>query len=581
MASTGDPGDGQPDLVSEARFWREWNTSVYQRAHSPGEAAAIAASVSPDPERIAAMLARAQAGAALTRPPPAQRHGELARIHADVGRFYQSRLTTSWVPGYLARRRLEAVLRPGSPWKIGYAPRSWTALTSHLRSLGHSEEAMLSSGLAVPGRDGQPRDLFHDRLMIPVRRPGDRVVIAFAGRRHPDAGDEHGPKYLNSPNTEIYVKGHVLAGLAEGQRYLDAGAQPVLVEGFTDAWAVSIAAPGRFTGLPLCGTALRGEQVAALARAVDLPERGVRVALDPDSAGRKAAIRAYASLSAATSNLTAVILPEGRDPAQRLQDGGPVALREALTSSTTPLAEIVIDARMSRWARDGELVHAEQQLGALRAAAQAIATMPPQVAGVQASRICRLFATAYGWPQEQVNRELIAAVENHFCGPGQPVAQASARLPLATASVVAGAAAPYQSTLRHASSARSGQGGHRPVDHDRQRDVHGRGLLGYSVSLFLDGGGAGDGVAGGVHGSGVRQGQGAGVAGDRERSHDVVVVKLDAAGPAGDADRAGEGVPGARDAAVVVAEHDQAAGAGHGDGSVHRRVAEAQAGRGG
>jgi DNA primase catalytic core len=443
-----DPPNGQPDLVSEARFWREWNTSVYQRAHSPDEAAAIAASVSPDPERIAAMLARAQAGVALTRPPPSNDHGQLVQIHADAGRFYQSCLPGSWVPGYLASRRLEAVLLPTSPWKIGYAPRSWTALTSHLRSLGHSDEAMLSSGLIVSGHDGKPRDMFHDRLMIPIRRPGDRVVIAFAGRRHPDAGDEHGPKYLNSPNTGLYVKGHVLAGLAEGQRHLDAGAQPVLVEGFTDAWAISIAAPGRFTGLPLCGTALSGEQVAALARAVDLPERGAHVAFDPDSAGRKAAIRAYSSLSAVTSDLTAVTLPGGRDPAERLQDDGPIALRETLIASTRPLAEIVIDARMSRWTRDGELMHAEQQLGALRAAAQAIATMPPQVASVQASRICRLFTTTYGWPQEQVNRELIAAVENHFRRPGQLADAERGKLPSATASVVARAAAPHQGTAR-------------------------------------------------------------------------------------------------------------------------------------
>jgi DNA primase catalytic core len=469
------PGNGQPDLVSEARFWREWNTSVYERAHSPDEAAAIAASVSPDPERIAAVLTRAQASAALTRPPPANGPAELVQIHADAGRFYQSCLAASWVPGYLASRRLEAALLPSSPWKIGYAPRSWIALTSHLRSLGHSEEAMLTSGLVVPGNDGRPRDLFHDRLMIPVRRPGDRAVIAFVGRRHPDAGDDRGPKYLNSPNTELCVKGHVLAGLAEGQRHLDAGAQPVFVEGFTDAWAVSIAAPGRFTGLPLCGTALSGEQVAALARAVDLPERGVRVAFDPDSAGRKAAIRAYASLSAVTSDLTAVILPDGRDPAGRLQDDGPIALREALTSSTKPLAEIVIDARMSRWTRDGKLVHAEQQLGALRAAAQAIAAMPPHIAGVQASRICGLFTTTYGWPQDQVNHELIAAVGNHFHGPGQPVFPERGGLPSATISAVGRAAAPYQGRARRATSACSGQDEHRPVDH-RQPDAHGRAL---------------------------------------------------------------------------------------------------------
>jgi DNA primase catalytic core len=473
-----DPGSGQPDLVAEARFWREWNTSVYEQAHSPEEAAAIAARVSPDPERIAAALARTQARTALARQSPAARHGELVQVHADAGRFYQSCLPGSWVPGYLASRGLEAVLLPTSPWKVGYAPPSWTALTSHLRELGYSDEAMLRSGLAVPGKDGKPRDMFHDRLMIPVRRsaerPGDRVVIAFVGRRRPDAGDEQGPKYLNSPNTELYVKGHVLPGLAEGQRFLDQGAQPVIVEGVTDAWAVSIAAPGRYVGLPLCGTALSGEQVAALARAVDLPERGVRVAFDPDSAGRKAATRAYASLSAVTSDLTAVILPDGRDPAERLQNDGPIALRETLMSSTSPLAEIIVDARMSHWVHDGELMHAEQQLGALRAAAQVIATMPPQVAGTQASRICALFTREYGWPGELVNQELITAVENYFHGPDQPAISERGRLPSATASVVARAAAPYQGTVRHATPAPHGQATQRNLT-VHNRDVRGRG----------------------------------------------------------------------------------------------------------
>lgn len=449
-----DPG-GQPDLVAEARFWREWNTSVYEQAHSPEEAAAIAARISPDPERVAAVLARAQARTALTRQPGAEHYGELVQIHADAGRFYQFCLPGSWVPGYLASRGLEAILLPASPWKIGYAPHSWTALTSHLRELGYSDDVMLRSGLAVPGKDGKPRDMFRDRLMIPVRRsagqPGGRVVIAFVGRRRPGAGDGEGPKYLNSPNTRLYIKSHVLPGLAEGQRFLDQGAQPVIVEGVTDAWAVSIAAPGRYVGIPLCGTALSGEQVAALARAVDLPERGVRIAFDPDSAGRKAAIRAYASLSAAGSgDLTAVLLPAGRDPAERLRRDGPAALWDTLTSSACPLAEIVVDARMSHWAHDGQLRHPGQQLGALRAACQAIATMSPQDAGTQALRISRLFTTTYGWPQDVVNRELIAAVEHHFEGPVQSAAPEQAGLPQVTASVVKRAAAPYQGTVRSA-----------------------------------------------------------------------------------------------------------------------------------
>ena len=466
----------QPNLVAEARFWREWNTSVYEQAHSPEEAAAIAARVSPDPERIAETLTRAQARTTITRPPSAGRHGELVQIHADAGRFYQSCLSESWVPGYLSSRGLEAVLLPTSPWKVGYAPRSWTALTSRLRALGYSDEVILRSGLAVPGKGGNPRDMFHDRLMIPIRRPGDRLVIAFVGRRHPDAGDEQGPKYLNSPNTDLYSKSHILPGLAEGQRFLDQGAQPVFVEGVTDAWAVSIAAPGRYVGLSLCGTALSGEQVAALAHAVDLPERGVRIALDPDSAGHKAAIRAYASLSAVESgDLTAVLLPDGRDPAERLRRDGPAALRDTLTSSTCPLAEIVVDARMSHWARNGNLAYPEQQLAALRAACQAIVPMPLWDAAIQARRIARVFKTTYGWSADDINRELMAAHDSYHQRSGRLVVPEQAELSSATASAVARAAALYQAQ-RHSAPACSSQDRHCPVNHDRRRDSHGRGL---------------------------------------------------------------------------------------------------------
>jgi DNA primase len=419
----------------------------------PSNTEASAAPVSPDPERIAAILARAHAGSALIRPPPADSRSDLIKIHADAGRFYQSCLPGSWVPGYLASRRLDAVLLPTSPWKIGYAPRSWTALTGHLRDLGYSDKAMLNSGLITTGNDGRLRDRFHDRLMVPLRRPSDRAVIAFIGRRHPAAGDDRGPKYLNSPNTGLYVKGHVLAGLAEGQRHLDAGAQPVLVEGLTDAFAVSIAAPGRYVGLPLCGTALSGEQVAALARAVDLPERGVRLALDPDPAGSKAAIRAYASLAAVTTDLTAVILGDEHDPAEMLQYDGPAALRGTLTSSVRPLVELVIDARMSQWESDGELASAEQQFGALRAAGEIIATLSPAQATAQASRLWDLYSSRYGWEPAEVTCELIDALERALfpeqAGRGHAV-EATTGLPPWTATVVSQASTPYRETGRPA-----------------------------------------------------------------------------------------------------------------------------------
>jgi DNA primase len=248
--------------------------------------------------------------------------------------------------------------------------------------------------------------------MIPLRA-ADGIVVAFIGRR-PDVGDDHGPKYLNSPDTEMFTKGRVLAGLAEGRRALRAGAQPVLVEGLLDAIAVSIAAPGQFTGITPCGTALTSEQVTALARAVSLPDRGLRVAFDADRAGRKASVRAYARLAPVTSKLTAVTLPEGRDPAGILEKDGRRVLRDTLSTQVRPLADLVVDARIQEWAHGQDLAFAEHQMGALRAAAKVIATMPEDQVGPQAARLAALYATRYGWHPEEVTREIINAVERHY-----------------------------------------------------------------------------------------------------------------------------------------------------------------------
>lgn len=363
-------------------------------------------------DRAVAVLSRAQTSNALHDPRAVTRDPELVQIHAEAGRFYQACLAGSWIPGYLTSRGLDPALLATSPWKIGYAPADWTALTTHLRGLGHSDAALLCSGLVVNGTRGL-RDHFHDRLMIPLRAE-DGIVVAFIGRRHPDAGDDHGPKYLNSPDTELFTKGHVLAGLAEGHCALARGAQPVLVEGPLDAIAVSIAAPAQYTGIAPCGTALTGEQVAALARTVSLADRGLLVAFDGDDVGRKAAVRAYAHLVPVTGGVTAAILPEGADPADILASHGRPALAAALTTSTRPLAALAVDAAIENWAHGRELIFAELQMGALRAAATVIATLHQDDIGTQASRICQLWMTRYGWPPEDINREIIDAIERHY-----------------------------------------------------------------------------------------------------------------------------------------------------------------------
>jgi DNA primase len=375
-----------------------------------------------DPARFAAAGDHAEAAAAVIAGPAIRVDRGLVDIHAAAGRFFQACLPGSWVPGYLTDRGLAAALLPSSPWKIGYAPATWTALLDHLRRQGWDDATTLTAGLVVRGKDGRLHDRFRDRLMIPLR-DSHGYAVAFIGRRHPDATDERGPKYLNSPDTTIFTKGNLLAGLAEARGALRRGAQPALVEGPMDAIAVSLAAPGRFAGVAPCGTALTPRQVAVLSAATDLPATGVRVALDADTAGRQAALRAYPLLQAATADITAVILPDGQDPASILTSDGPGALREILTTSVCALADLVVDARIEQWSRGRDTLDTEAQISALRSAAATLAAMPPTEAARQAQRVATLFIRRYDWPAELVNTELITAVEQRYESAARPSAR--------------------------------------------------------------------------------------------------------------------------------------------------------------
>lgn len=155
---------------------------------------------------------------------------------------------------------------------------------------------------------------------------------------------------------------------------------------------------GQFTGVTPCGTALTSERVAALARVVNLPDRGLRVALDADDVSRGTAVRAYARLAPVTGNLTAVILPDGHDPAEILEKNGRKALSEILASQVRPLTDLVVDARIEEWAHGQELKFAENQIGALRAAAKVIAAMHED----QVGRLTALYTDRYGWHPEEV-----------------------------------------------------------------------------------------------------------------------------------------------------------------------------------
>jgi DNA primase len=296
--------------------------------------------------------------------------GTIRRILADAHAFYTGQLAGSWAPGYLHARGITAAAI--QDWHIGYAPAGWTTLTSHLRSLGHHDDAIQAAGLATRSSRGTLIDRFRDRIMLPVHDTAG-MLAGFTGRARPDAGPDT-PKYLNSPKTATYKKSHLLFGLCQARPDLARGAIPVIVEGAFDAIAVSIAASGRHAGLAPCGTALTSQQAAQLSQAADLPRTGILVAFDSDTAGRKAAIRAHGILRPLTGRLQSAAL-DGKDPAEILQRDGPAALRVILREHSRPLSALLIDASIEQWGR--RLDDTSGPLMAMRSAASLIASLLP------------------------------------------------------------------------------------------------------------------------------------------------------------------------------------------------------------
>jgi DNA primase len=304
--------------------------------------------------------------------------GDMVRLLEEAQRFFASQAAGSWVPAYLAGRGFGAETQ--AQWGAGYAPAGWASLTDHLRGLGYSDQLIEAAGLARRSARGTLYDVFRDRAMFPVRSVNG-TVAGFTGRAAPDAGDGV-PKYLNSAGSVLYRKGRMLFGLNEQRDALAAGARPVLAEGPLDAIAVSLAGRDRYAGVAPCGTALTGDQVKLLRGAAGASE--VLVAFDADSAGLKAAVRAYGLLRPSFPRPMALRIAAGEDPASVLGTQGPAGLARLLDGAY-PLADVVVDVTVAEYERWRDTI--EGKFGALRAVAPLVADMPADSVAQQVVRV--------------------------------------------------------------------------------------------------------------------------------------------------------------------------------------------------
>jgi len=286
-------------------------------------------------ERLAA-----ETGVQLPKPDAREERRERERASlADVcemaARFFEDNLKVSsgaHAREYVARRRLEA--RTVKEFRIGHAPAERDALKRHLVSKGVDEQSMLDAGLIIKPEDGRPSyDRFRNRLMIPIQDERGRVV-AFGGRA---MSPDDQPKYLNSPETELFHKGFMLFNGHRAKAAAYDQGSVIVVEGYLDAIAVWQA--GIVGVVATLGTAFTEEQIQRMWRFAAEP----LVCFDGDKAGIKAAHRAIDRIlphlkSGFSFNF--VFLPDGKDPDELIQAGGAEAFR-AEVGRAVPLADVL------------------------------------------------------------------------------------------------------------------------------------------------------------------------------------------------------------------------------------------------
>ncbi|MDA2814364.1 DNA primase [Nocardiopsis sp. RSe5-2] len=250
---------------------------------------------------------------------------------------------------------------------VGYAPGGWEALTAHLRGKGFSDKEIVTAGLGGQGRRGA-YDKFRDRLVWPVREVTGETV-GFGARRLSERDD--GPKYLNTPETPIFKKGHLLYGLDMAKREMARSGRAVIVEGYTDVMACHLS--GVPTAVATCGTSF-GEDHVKLLRRILLDRGGANARVvftfDGDAAGRKAAVRAFAEEHNFAAETFVAVEPDGLDPCDlRLQKGAEAV--EHLIGDAKPLYEFMVREVIERY----DLDTAEGRMAGLDAAAEIVASI--------------------------------------------------------------------------------------------------------------------------------------------------------------------------------------------------------------
>jgi DNA primase len=316
-------------------------------------------------EKCAAKIGYTLTYEAGTERPENQQRSRVLEANTHAAAFFEEQLMSD--EGAVARDFLKGRgfdKQAANHFGVGYAPKSWSSLFDYLTTKGFTAEELIVAGLANRGDKGV-YDKFRGRAIWPIRDASSQV-IGFGARKLYE--DDQGPKYLNTSETPAYHKSSVLYGLDLAKKDISKRQQVVVVEGYTDVMACHLA--GVTTAVATCGTAFGDDHIRIINRLLtgsDVPAQ-VIFTFDPDAAGQKAAMRAFADSNKFSAQTFVAIGPDGLDPSDLRQLKGDAAV-VTMIENKRPLFEFAIKTQLAKF----DINSIEGRVAAARAAAPIIA----------------------------------------------------------------------------------------------------------------------------------------------------------------------------------------------------------------
>lgn len=259
-----------------------------------------------------------------------QQRQTLLKIHEMAASFFHNCLTRTNLGqagrAYFTMRKINQ--NTIEQFKLGFAPNLWDKLLTSFAKRSISKDLLAKAGLVTIKDSGKAYDRFRNRIIIPIADENDHIV-GFGGRV---INNNDSPKYLNSPETLIFNKRHLLFGLNHAKKAIKERNFAIVVEGYMDA--IALQSHGVDNAVASLGTAFTPQQCRKILRY----SPNIYFCYDSDSAGQTATMRALAIASSSGANVRVISVPDGKDPDEFLKKHDAKAFFD-LINDALPLME--------------------------------------------------------------------------------------------------------------------------------------------------------------------------------------------------------------------------------------------------